>query len=127
MYSMSLREVNILGNGPENEYGEEHEKGNYVTVTPDTLWPIAVTGTIDRQGNPPVIIIPIERVRMCPATVTVIRDEYPQGVLLLNDSPPPQGAAPEDFLYIEESGQSVEVEILANVGWPYCNKVVLWK
>lgn len=88
------------------------------------MWPIAVTGTVKWQGNP---VLPIVRVRLCPATVTVTKTEYPEGVILLNDYPPPESVASQDFAYIEEAGESVQVDICANAGWPWCNIVILWK
>jgi hypothetical protein len=93
-------------------------------VTPRGMWPHATEGEVKTQGNP---ILPIVRIPTCPATVRVNRNEFPNGAILLNDSPIPYNTRPYELRVVVSSGSFEDVILWNNVGWPYCNKVLLWK
>ncbi len=97
-----------------------------VQVTPIGIWPIATAGEVNHHGKS-LGVLPIVRIYLCPATVTVNKSEFPLGVILLNDSPPPNNMATYDFRYVRDPTGSQQVFLMNNAGWPWCNKVALWE
>jgi hypothetical protein len=95
-----------------------------VEVTPNGIWPIATAGLVKHQGER---VLPIVRILMCPAIVTVYRTEFPEGVILCNDYPPPNNMKTYLFRTVLGTGSSEEVILTNNAGWPWCNKVLFWE
>jgi len=96
-------------------------------VTPNGLWPTATSGDVAPDNPPPQIQknVPIVVIPICPATVTVEYEQYPTGVVILNENPLPNNAIPIHINYRKVPGPSVDVPLSNNQGWPY-GEVVLW-
>jgi hypothetical protein len=104
----------------EELYSEEKK----VDVMPIGIWPIATAGEVQHHGT---LTLPIVRIPLCPATVTVNRVEFPQGVILLNDAPVPNSMRNYLFRLVEGTGESQDVFIMNNAGWPWCSKTLIWE
>ncbi len=102
---------------------EAYAQDPKVEVTPHGMWPVAIAATVKYQGDRR---LPIVRILMCPATITVYKEEFPYGVILCNDSPPPNNMRMYEFRTVSGTGISEEVTLTNNAGWPWCNKVLLW-
>jgi hypothetical protein len=107
-------------------YNTAKNAGDVLQVIPNGMWPVAISGEVKRHGQS-LGTLPIVRIFLCPATVTVDRTEFPMGVILLNDYPEPNNMTTYDFRYVENASATQQVFLMNNAGWPFCNKVVLWQ
>ena len=85
-------------------------------VHPDGPWPVAKTATV-RCGDGTYKSVPIIRIIMTPANLTVRKEEYPTGVILLNEIPPPENQEPIT-LPAQQSPEDLPVDVQRNAGWP---------
>ena len=87
-----------------------------VEVHPDGLWPAAREATV-MFGGKTFENIPIIRIEWTPANLTVRRDTYEKGVVILNEIPPPENQEPI-ILPVQLSPADLPVDVQRNVGWP---------
>ena len=85
-------------------------------VHPDGPWPEARTATV-MFGEGTYRGVPINRIIMTPATLTVRKGENPIGVVLLNEIQPPENQEPIT-LPAKVSPEDIPVDVTRNAGWP---------
>jgi hypothetical protein len=100
--------------------------GPTANVTPDALWPLAQTATVEEGGNTHSGI-PIEQIPWTPAKITIRKEQYPVGVVLLNEiNFPAYGGTIRLDLKTIRGTDFGDVDIIENAGWPH-GTVVLFK
>ncbi len=87
-----------------------------VEVHPDGPWPVAKVATV-MFGEETIKNVPIVRIELTPATLTVRKEEYPMGVVILNEIPPPENQEPIT-LPTKQSPEDIPVDVQRNAGWP---------
>jgi hypothetical protein len=85
-------------------------------VHPDGPWPEAKTATV-KCGEGTYTRVPIIRITMTPANLTVRKEEYPTGAVLLNEIPPPENQEPI-LLPAQQPTGDIPVDVQRNAGWP---------
>ena len=105
-------------------------------VTPNDDWNKAHTATVEVGNNPPAPndIYPnvdIIFVRWTQALITIWKADHPQGVVVLNDNPPPADAQPiktevhTNVHWKKSLSNSETVDLIRNAGWP-AGEIILW-
>lgn len=86
-------------------------------ITPNTLWPNAVTGKVVVEGKT-YHNVPILRVLWTPATITIRKDQYPDGLIILNENPVPNYVSPITLPTQSVKKSTINIDVTENVGWP---------
>ena len=85
-------------------------------VHPDGPWPMAKMATV-MFGGETHKKIPIIRIEMTPATLTVRKETYRDGAVILNEMLPPDNMEPI-VLPITISTEDIPVNLQDDGGWP---------
>ncbi len=85
-------------------------------VHPDGPWPIAREATV-MFGEETIKKVPIIRIEMTPANLTVRKQSYVRGVVILNEIPPPENQDPIT-LPVMFSTEDIPVDVQDDGGWP---------
>jgi hypothetical protein len=85
-------------------------------VHPDGPWPVARTATV-MFGEGTYKNVPIIRIGMTPANLTVRKESYVRGAVILNEIPPPENQEPIT-LPVMMSREDIPVDVQENGGWP---------
>lgn len=94
-------------------------------VTPNGMWTDATFGEVEGSKGKKTTNIPIVFIPMCPANPTINKNEFPNGVVILNDHPKPFNAGTIMLNEHRSSASTTQIDIGHNVAWP-TGKVVLW-
>jgi hypothetical protein len=95
-----------------------------VKVTPNNVWPQATSSTVE-DGDQTYENIPVLYESNTPATLTIRKEEYPNGVTVLNEETPPINQDPITLPADITSGTSQQIDIVFDSGWP-SGRVVLF-
>jgi hypothetical protein len=100
--------------------------GRTAEVTPNGLWPLAQTANVEEGGSIHEGI-PIEQIPWTPARLTIRKEQYPIGVVLLNEiNFPAYGGTIQLDVKTIAGADFGDVDIIENAGWPH-GTVVLFK
>ena len=97
------------------------------TVTPYTIWPLAEFSDVDMDQGPTIPNVPIEQIYWTPAKLKIQRSQYPNGVVLLNETPLPSHAQSIDLeqIVVPSNENEIDVDILSNAGWPHGKVIIM--
>lgn len=103
-------------------------------VTPNGNWDVAQDATVQVIGGAAINNVPIVNIGWTPAMITIEQKKYRNGVIILNENPPPGDANPistqgNPTLNLNEEQKSqriLSVPIVRNAGWP-TGEIILWK
>lgn len=90
-----------------------------VFVTPNTLWSMATNCKVEQEPGKKCLgeSIPIVIIRITPDKVTVKREEFPDGVVILNEEPLPNSTEPTELVLWPPKTEEEEVPI-GEIGHP---------
>jgi hypothetical protein len=94
-------------------------------ATPNRPWPNADVCEV-AEGETSHTDIPILRIIWTPATITIRRSQYPDGVVILNDNAIPTYSGSIDLPLKETRKDEEEIPVTYNGGWPN-GHIVLFK
>ena len=92
-------------------------------VTPNKPWPVATHAKVE-YNNKIYENVPIFFVINTPVIVSIHRNEYPIGVVILNEIKPPNNSDPIELPVITNDA-TVEIQVLPDGSWPW-GYVILW-
>ncbi len=94
-------------------------------ATPNRPWPNADVCEV-AEGGTSHSDIPILRIIWTPATITIRRSQYPDGVVILNDNAIPTYSGSIELPLKETNNDEEEIPVVFNGGWPN-GHIVLFK
>jgi hypothetical protein len=100
-------------------------------LTPNGVWRVARTATVNVKGGVPLPNIPIIQVLVTGAAITIRKNQFPNGVVILNELPRPNHNNTErtqgnpTFNLKISPNTSEYVNIVYNSGWPG-GEIILW-